>query len=172
MIHHVSFNARDPERCARAVAALVGADAVCAPCPPFPAGSWLVCWGDDAGSMLEVIPWGEVRAPDAAGFVRDDGMRPRTGTHLMVGTPLAPDAVAEIAAREGWVSGPGTAGLFRFTKVWVENALLLELVTEDERREYVAAFGRSGLRTLDGTLRRLEAGLRAQGAAATPVRAG
>ncbi len=97
--------------------------------------------------------------------MRDDAVRPRTGTHLMLGTPLDHAAVATVAAREGWAAGPASAGLFRFTRAWVENALLLELVTADERRDYVAAFGRAGRATLDGTLRRIEAGLRAEVAA-------
>jgi hypothetical protein len=161
MIHHVSFNARDPERVAAAVAHLVGGTALRAPVPPFPAGSWFVCDGDDAGTMLEIFPWGAVRDPDARGVGSDPAMRPRTGTHLMVGTPLDADAVAALAAREGWAARPGNAGLFRFTEVWVENAFLLELMTPDQQRDYVAAFGRAGLPALDATLRRLEAELAA-----------
>ena len=40
MLHHVSFNARDPERVAHVLAALMDAVAVRLPAPPFPKGAW------------------------------------------------------------------------------------------------------------------------------------
>src|SRR5262245_20929133 len=69
MLHHVSFNARDPERAAHVMAALMDAIAVRLPAPPFPKGAWSVVSGDSQGSMIELIPWGHVLDGDARGGV-------------------------------------------------------------------------------------------------------
>ena len=51
-------------------------------------------------------------------------------------------------------------GLFRFTKVWVEPSLLLELLSPDQAPAYVACFGAEGAPHLDARLRDLERALR------------
>ncbi|MBW8910190.1 MAG: hypothetical protein JF620_14460, partial [Mesorhizobium sp.] len=49
MLHHASFNARDPQAVATVLAEMLVATAVRAPSPPFPQGAWFVCLGDDFG---------------------------------------------------------------------------------------------------------------------------
>jgi hypothetical protein len=50
--------------------------------------------------------------------------------------------------------------LFQFTKVWVENIFLLEIMTPEQALAYIATFNAEGLRTLDHKLRQIENGLR------------
>ena len=157
MLHHVSFNARDPQRAARILASLLDATAVRLPAPPFPTGAWSVACGDAQGSMLELIPWGNVLDADAhGGMLQDREMRPRTGSHVLASTPLSTDTVMALAAREGLRAAPTDTGLFQFIKVWVEDALLVELLTPQQIAAYQSAFGASGIATLDARFREIE----------------
>jgi hypothetical protein len=157
MLHHFSFNAREPESVAAALAALLDARALRAPCPPFPGGAWFVCLGDEHGTLIEVMPWGETR--DAAGrngVGHDAEMRETSGSHILVGTPLSAAEAIDAAARFGWRAEMASAGLFKFVKVWVENSFLVELLPPEYRDEYRAAFGAAGIDQLDGKLRAIE----------------
>lgn len=162
MLHHISFNARAPERAAQGLAALLGAKAVRAPAPPFPSEAWFVCCGDDAGTLIEVMPWGETRdasAPRGVGF--DPEMRPSSGGHVLMSTELSEERIFALGEREGWRVETADAGLFKFVKVWVENAFLIELMTPEMTRGYVAAFGAAGIDAVDAKLRALEAAIAA-----------
>ena len=66
------------------------------------------------------------------------------------------DTVLAIAEREGLCASPTDAGLFQFTKVWVEDALLVELLTPQQIPGYLGAFGAGGVATLDARFRELE----------------
>jgi hypothetical protein len=163
MLHHVSFNVRDPGAVAPVLAELLGAAALRAPSPPFPAGAWFVCCGDECGTLIEVMPWGEVRDPGTPGGAgHDPAMRPHSGAHILAGTPHAVEAVLAVAARAGWRAELASAGLFSFVKVWVENAVLVELLTPEQAPAYREAFNARGLTTLDAKLRDLEAALAAR----------
>jgi hypothetical protein len=90
------------------LAELLGAVANRAPSPPFPTDAWLLCSGDDRGSLLEVMSRGGVRermAPNGAGH--DPEMRRHSANHLLLATPHIADAVLAIAAR---AASPGRAG--------------------------------------------------------------
>jgi hypothetical protein len=161
MLHHVSLNVRDPHHVARILAEMIDATAVRAPSPPFPAGSWFVCYGDAAGSFIEFLPWGKVLDPDAPFGVGDDGeMRARSGAHVLVSTPRDSETIQAIAAREGWRFQFVDARLFQVVKVWVENATLVELLPADLASAYRATFDGEGLQRLDAKLRELEAAFR------------
>jgi hypothetical protein len=163
LLHHVSFNAHDPERVAAVLAEMLSAKALRAPAPPFPREAWFVCCGDDAGSLIEVMPWGETRdvgSPRGVGF--DAEMRETSGSHVLMSTPHRADHVFALAAREDWRVENADAGLFTFIKVWVENAFLVELMTPDMTRAYVAAFGAGGAQEIDAKLRALEQAIAAQ----------
>jgi hypothetical protein len=160
MLHHISFNAHDPERVASALAEMIDARVIRAPHPPFPNDAWFVCCGDEAGTLIEVMPWGDVRDPDAPhGAGHDPMMRRVSGAHVLIGTSRTRDAIFDQAQREGWRAEMADAGLFQFIKVWVENAYLVELLTPDLKPMYVASFNAEGVTTLDTKLRRLEQAL-------------
>jgi hypothetical protein len=159
MLHHISFNARDPERTATVISQMLNASLLRAPTPPFPAGSWFVCLGDDHGTLLEVVPWGEVRDPDSRGMTLDSDMRPLTGSHVLLSAAVQPDRVLALAHEAGWRAEPGSAGLFEFIKIWIENAYLIELMTPSQAAMYKATFSSAGLNTLDAKLRAIETAL-------------
>lgn len=157
MIHHVSFSARNPEIAARGIAQLLDCQALRAPCPPFPDGSWFVCLGDAFGTLLEVLPWGHVQDKEGGAKRVDELMRDRSSTHLLMQTPLSTTRIEAIAKEQGWECQSASAGFFDFTKVWVEGVFLIELMTPEQALGYVANFGTRGIAGLDGKLRGLEA---------------
>ncbi len=157
MLHHVSFSARHPEVVAKGLAKLLECSAVRAPSPPFPAGAWFVCLGDVHGTMLEILPWSYVQDKQAGlRRISDELMGAGTSTHLLMQTPLSATQIAECATELGWQAYPASTGLFEFTKIWIENTFLLELMTLEQAEEYQAHFGAFGLATLDNKLRGLE----------------
>jgi hypothetical protein len=159
MLHHASFAVDEPAMVAEILTGMLGATAIRAPAPPFPAGSWFVCFGDEAGSFLEVLPRGHVLDPDARFGSRPEAGAPRlTAAHVLVGTPLSADAVMRMAGHVGWKAEVADTRLFRVVKVWVENAVLLELLLPEMAESYRRTFDAVGVADLDRRLRRLEAG--------------
>ena len=160
MIHHLSFGAENPSHAGAVLAELMGATAVQAPSPPFPFDSWLVCYGDENGSLIELLPRSFVFDPEAPlGIKRSESAPARSTAHVLVSSPLSSGEILDVAKREGWTAHEVETGLFKIVKVWVEDFFLVEFLTPEERRRYNAAFGTSGLPVLDGKLRELEASM-------------
>lgn len=103
MLHHASFAVDDPAAVAEILRGMLGATAIRTPGPPFPEGAWFVCFGDEAGSFLDVLPRGHVLDPYARFGSRAEADAPRlTAAHVLVGTPLGADQVMRMAEHAGW----------------------------------------------------------------------
>ena len=161
MLHHASFSLHEPEKAAVILAEMLGATVLRAPSPPFPPDSWFVCYGDAAGSFLELLPWGSVLDPESRfGIAEDPGMRPRSGAHVLVSTPRSLEQIQELAARASWPLQVVDARLFKVVKIWVEGAILVELLPPEFAPLYQSTFGPVGLLSLDARLRALESGVK------------
>ncbi|MDQ3805493.1 MAG: hypothetical protein M3416_16900 [Acidobacteriota bacterium] len=139
MIHHISIAARDPRRVAAALAELWGGYSF--PFPPFP-GSYIAMPGDTLGTAIEVTPLGDELVPGGEGEEvrsrRNEDASPYTATHAALSIPVSERRVKEIAAREGWRAETfERAGVFRLVELWVENRLLLELLTPAMQGDYL-----------------------------------
>ena len=157
MICHVSLPLDEPERAAPILAELGGGTAVRAPSPPFPRGAWLVCFGDAAGSLLELMPAGFVFDADAPlGLSRRGGPAGPSAAHVLLRSPLGREAVQAIAEEAGWRVQPVDTGLFDLLKVWVGETLV-EFLTAPTADRYADTFGTEAMPRLDARLRRLEA---------------
>ncbi|MGE0241600.1 MAG: hypothetical protein AB7F09_16985 [Parvibaculaceae bacterium] len=157
MLHHASFNVRHPASVAGILAEMLVATALRAPSPPFPPDSWFVLYGDEAGSFIEILPWGAILMPEARFGVGQDGaMRPHAGSHVLLSTPRSEDEIRALAESQGWLVQLVDARLFTVLKVWIDNTTLIELLTPAMRSAYVRTFGSQGLASLDGKLRALE----------------
>jgi hypothetical protein len=138
MLFHASIAARDPAHVAAVVAQLWNGRAL--PFPPFP-GSHVAIAGDDRGTALEVYPAGQVLTPggDEVTSARPSEDAQPSATHLAVGVPLSEAEIQAIAAREGWLCRTcSRGGFFRVVEFWLENRVLLELLTPEMQREYRA----------------------------------
>jgi len=142
MIHHISIAAEDPRRVASVLAELWRGRAM--PFPPVAVGSWVALAGDDRNSLIEVYPFGSELHPaegdaDAAAVVNPQPSR-FTASHAAVASPLEEAEVFAIAQREGWVAKyRKRGGLFGVIELWLENRQMIEVLTAEMQREYLAA---------------------------------
>lgn len=142
MIFHASIPAADPQRVAAVVAELWRGESVSF--PPFP-GSFVAFAHDARGTELEVVPRAMEQVPGEAEVgTRMSETPQRFGpVHLAIGTPLEADEVMAIGRREGWTvrpcrrGGPDPMG-FDLIELWVEDSLLLEILTPAMQRQYLA----------------------------------
>ena len=137
MIFHFSISADDPKRTATMLAELWRGEAL--PFPMLGKGSWVAHAGDDRRSSVEVYPrdvalyYGE-----RFGDLREEKV-PRNGPfHAAIATPLSIEEVEEIGRRYGCKTRVCQRGpWFRVIELWVDDALMLEMLTPEMRQEYV-----------------------------------
>lgn len=142
MIHHLSIPARDPARVAAVLAELL--DGTVTGFGPWPGG--FIAWaGDSVGSAIEVYPSGTEMLPDPNGgqarFRATASRSPYVATHAAVSVPHELDAILRIAAREGWHAAVLSRGPNEVVEFWIENAVMLELMTPRMAADYIAASG-------------------------------
>lgn len=152
MINHLSIAVNEPERVANFVAELW--DGLVYPFPPAP-NSFFVIANDGKGTALEITPAGtvlipgeglpDVNDPNAvteeheAQFVRSEYVPRYVATHININTQKSIEEIRELANREGWrvlVCNRG-GGLFQLVEVWLENTLMLEVMTPEQTARYI-----------------------------------
>lgn len=141
MLFHVSIDADNPKHVAEVFAELWQGRAV--PFPPVAVGSWMAMAGDDRNNLIEVYPRGTelvvVQGDADARGVDGAAPRPHSPTHLAIGTELGTDRVMAIAAREGWPAKyRKRGGAFGVIELWVEGWRMIEVLTPEMQREYLA----------------------------------
>jgi hypothetical protein len=138
MIFHASIPADRPEHVAHVLAELWKGEAF--RFPPIP-GAYVAMAGDERSSTIEVYPRAMVIAPGASGEM----CKPQASTsseslscfHLAIATPLSADEIIAIGEREGWRAVRcNRGGFFDVIELWVENCLLIEVMTDDMQRDY------------------------------------
>ncbi|MFM0001877.1 hypothetical protein PQR57_12680 [Paraburkholderia dipogonis] len=140
MLFHASIPARNPENVARVIAELWGG--FHAPFPSFP-DSWMAIAGDDRGSIIETYPNDRVLSPDGeqVSSVPGSSTAPRySAFHIAIASKLSPEEVFAIGEREGWRAVRCTRGrnFFDVIELWIENVLLIEVLTEEMQKQYLA----------------------------------
>jgi hypothetical protein len=141
MIFHLSIAARNPQHVAGVIAELWRGRAM--PFPPVAVGSWVALAGDDRNSLIEVYPFGSELTPadgDADAMAQTNAQPSGlTATHAAVASPLQQAEVFAIAAREGWQAKyRKRGGQFGVIELWLENATMIEVLTAEMQREYLA----------------------------------
>jgi hypothetical protein len=140
MIHHLSIAVREPERVARALADLLGGDVT--PFGPLP-GSFIAWARDESGTAVDCMPLGTEFHPgegdEEARFAAAEHPSPYGATHAAVSVERTEDEIRAVAEREGWRAVRCSRGPFDVVEVWVENAVLLELMTAEMADDYLAA---------------------------------
>lgn len=138
MIHHASIPARDPRRVATALAEIIGGRVY--PFTPLP-GAFLVASGDAHGTTLEIYPDGVQLTPEE-GIFKTTNPAAYHPFHVLISVPVERADIERVGEREGWktdfsVAGaPGQKPAFHLYRMWVENRLLVEFVTESMANEY------------------------------------
>jgi len=141
MIHHVSIPAKDPERVARVLAELLGGYA--GPfIGPFP-GAWTVYAEDGMGTGIEVYTERTRIAPGELGGVSTEGeVAGASAFHALISVKCDRETIERVGTREGWRTQhcwrpPHGVRLFEVYEMWIENRILLELVTEEMAQSYI-----------------------------------
>lgn len=159
MIHHVSIPARDPEHVARVLAELLGgyAGPFVGPIP----GAFVAYAEDSHGTGIEVYPERTVLVPgagDAMGDAVPAEVPAAVAVHALISVKVDRATIERIGAREGWRTlhfwrGPRGVKLFELYEMWVENRVMLELVTDDMVAAYARIANGPAQRELLATLR-------------------
>ncbi len=144
MIHHLSIPARDTRHVADVVAELF--EGVVTRFDPYP-GSWIAWAGDEQGTAIEVYPVGtEMYAPGGPGgaaFRHVPAASGATATHATVSLDRSEAEILAIAGREGWRALRLSRGPFEVIELWIENTVLLELMTPDMAHAYCSSTPRN-----------------------------
>jgi hypothetical protein len=136
MIFHISISADDPKRTATMLAELWRGEAF--PFPMLGKGSWVAHAGDDRRSTVEVYPRETALYPgERGGDLRHEQVSRHVPFHAAVATPLSIQEVEEIGRRYGCQTSVCQRGpWFRVVEFWVDNCLMLEMLTPEMQQEY------------------------------------
>ena len=135
MIFHISIAADDPQRTATMLGELWRGEAF--PFPMVGKGSWVAHAGDDRRSTIEVYARDKAIFPtERAGEERYEPVSRHGPFHAAVATPLSIEEVEEIGRRYGCHTSLCNRGPFRVIEFWVDNCLMLEMMTAEMQAEY------------------------------------
>lgn len=138
MIFHASIPADHPEHVAAVLAEIWHGEAF--RFPPWP-GAHVAVAGDERGSMVEVYPRSITLSP-GEGVPQpqlDPSPRRLSCFHLAIATRRSLQEILAIGEREGWRAARcSRGGVFDVVELWVENSLLVEVLTTEMQREYVS----------------------------------
>jgi hypothetical protein len=147
MLHHISVSVNDPRHVATVMAAVFQGQV--APFP-FNPGSYVTLAGDELGTMIEFYPYETEIIPNAhqgqAGFRLTPYPNHYTAFHAAISVPISLEEIERIGEREGWrVLYASRDGLFEVIEFWVENRLMIELLTPAMAAKYRAVFSPENL---------------------------
>jgi hypothetical protein len=143
VIHHLSIPARDPRHVASVLTEMF--NGTLTGFGPYK-NSFIAWMGDEHGTAIEVYPTGTEMLPDRgmgqANFRHVEAASPYVATHAAVSVKLERDEIFAIAQREGWRAVELPRGPNNVIEFWIENAVMLELMTPEMARDYVAGMRR------------------------------
>jgi hypothetical protein len=140
MIFHASIPADDPKNVACVLAEIWRGEAF--RFPPWP-GAFVAMAGDDRNSTVEVYPRAQTIAPGEGDGMGRPRLDPQPGRlscfHLAIATDRSPEEILAIGAREGWRAVRcSRGGVFDVIELWLENALMVEVLTAEMQADYLA----------------------------------
>jgi hypothetical protein len=159
MIHHISVPANDPQHVAQVLAEVL--DGKVGVFPPNP-NSYIVVAGDEHGTLIEIYPSGSEIIPGQgdrqAWFQQNAQTTTYSAIHAAISVSTSLEQIERIAAREGWrVLLCNRDGLFDVVEFWVENQLMLELLTPAIVHKYLNAMNPQNLEKLMNEMSQIEA---------------
>ena len=143
MIHHISIEADDPMRVATVIAKLMGGTArqgfpfehSCAAFSGDEYGTMVECWQRGKVVAIPEFGPGEFELQDAdAGELQDS-----QAFHTALSVELEDHEIMAIADEVGWETAVRGNGAFSVVEVWIENRLLLEVLSPTQAKNYVRA---------------------------------
>ena len=140
MIHHISIPARRTRHVAEVLVRLF--DGQLTGFGPY-RDSWIAWATDEEGTAVEVYPVGtEMFPPDGPGqaaFRHNPDASPFVATHATISVRRSVEEIQEIARAEGWRAVQHSRGPHDVVELWIENAVMLELMTPEMTAAYLAS---------------------------------
>ncbi|HYD37205.1 MAG TPA: hypothetical protein VEA60_06300 [Allosphingosinicella sp.] len=135
MILHASIVADRPREAAQMLASLLGGIAL--PLGPGD-GTWSAIGPDPIGNMISVLRRGSEFRPVPGDHVQTTiGAAVRhSGFHLLIETPLSETEVLQLAAKSQCLAHRAQHGAFQVIEFWIDDCLLIEVVTPELGRAY------------------------------------
>ncbi len=153
MIHHISLSVKNPQHVANVMAEIMHGKVV--PFSPNP-GGYMMLVGDEFGTGIEFYPLGSELIPDAwhgqAGFQMNEHPANYTSVHAAISVALSIEEIERIGAREEWRVLPCSRGAFDVVEFWIENHLMLELLTPEMTAKYLDATNPQKLEQMDNSV--------------------
>ncbi|MBD2412265.1 hypothetical protein FACHB389_29615 [Nostoc calcicola FACHB-389] len=138
MIHHISIAANNPRHVAEVLAKLLGGKI--APFPSHP-GSYVAVALDEQGTLIEVYPLGTELIPgdgeQQVQFRKNNNYSQFNAVHAAVSVSVSEKEIEEIAASEGWRVLHCNRGQFEVIEFWIENHLMIELLSPEIVSQYI-----------------------------------
>ena len=145
MIHHISIPAENPHHVAEVLAELF--ESVFEKFNACP-NAFMFYLGDEHLSELEVLPLGTELLPDSDGgevnFKNNPSASPFMAFHALISTQRSEQEINEIAQREGWRVSRLSRGSLEVIEFWIENRVMLELMTPEMTPAYLESRQRRG----------------------------
>lgn len=140
MIHHISIPAKNPCHVAEVLAEIL--EGYSAPFPSH-AGSYVTLAADEYGTLVEVYPLGTEMIPGKEDqpiqYLMNSNSSPFIATHAAISVQLSQEQIEAIANREKWRTLRCSRGRFNVIEFWIENSVLIELVTPEMALQYTEA---------------------------------
>ena len=154
MLHHISISVKNPQHVANVMAEIMHGKVV--PFSPNP-GAYMMLVGDEFGTGIEFYPLGSELIPDVwqgqVGFQINEHPANYTSVHAAISVPLSVEEIELIGAREGWRVLPcSRGGGFDVVEFWIENRVMLELLTPQMRAKYLDATNPQKLEQVDNSV--------------------
>lgn len=103
--------------------------------------SYIVWFGDEYGSAIELYPLGTEMLPDAkngqANFRIAKQNSRYSATHAAISINKSEQDIIEFANRLGWKANTLSRGHFEVIEFWIENAIMIELLTPKMTADYL-----------------------------------
>lgn len=137
MLHHVSIAVEQPSRVAKVLAELLNGQFF-----EFPvyAGAYVAIAGDIHGTAIEVLPKNSIWVPGLieAEIKPAENMPQFASVHAALSVPVSRETIEDVGLREGWLVRYCDRGPFQVIELWVENSVMIELITRDITANYLA----------------------------------
>ena len=141
MIHHYSIAVEDTQKVAGVLQELF--DGHVNKFAPYK-NSYMV-WFDDAyGTAIELYPLGTEMHPgrndEPAQFSTSANATGYSATHAAISIERDRETIFNLAKSLGWRAQELSRGHFNVIEFWIENRVMIELLTPDMAADYLAAF--------------------------------
>ncbi|WP_457746540.1 hypothetical protein [Sulfurimonas sp.] len=143
MIHHYSIAVKDPKHVATVLNEIFQGHVT----KFTPREHSYMVWMDDAyGSAIELYPLktemlaGEEDKP--AKFVSNKSASGYTATHAAISVNLDKESIFTLGKSLGWRTKELPRGHFNVIEFWLENRVMIELLTPEMAADYLKAFAK------------------------------